>query len=392
MTIIFDKKLSILDLYILFVPLFAAYDRYYGQIIYEQKGYILRFGITQVMLILIFLISIKEFRFFWNKFSLISVKLVVFFFIYIILSYYFVSQKNEFISGRFWGWIPYYFIAFYIGIINIREESELKNFLKCLVISVTLVIISRYLYQPPWSFLYSNYRLEVNYIYLSAVIYSQVLIMVFPLSLYFFMNTKKLTRLIFFSSTILLLTEIIFTQTRGAYLSLFATLLFYFMKFYKFRKGNLFLLLILFIAFYFTLEFLRIRGNVEESNIGRMLYLSFYLSEFLKRPILGYGFGSEGLLTYWVEGAHNTFLSIAYDLGSVGLLLFLAHFIYMLKSKKSLNNTLRVSNILSIMKICLGGLLLYYMTTGNNFLYSIPLQITIFTYFIFAAIINFKEL
>jgi O-antigen ligase len=164
------------------------------------------------------------------------------------------------------------------------------------------------------------------------------------------------------------------------------------MKFYKFRKGNLFLLLILFIAFYFTLEFLRIRGNVEESNIGRMLYLSFYLSEFLKRPILGYGFGSEGLLTYWVEGAHNTFLSIAYDLGSVGLLLFLAHFIYMLKSKKSLNNTLRVSNILSIMKICLGGLLLYYMTTGNNFLYSIPLQITIFTYFIFAAIINFKEL
>ena len=378
----------LLSWYLIWIPLFAAHDRYLGIEYLNQVGFILRIGATQLALIICLFIAFYSFflnqRAEKSQFSRIDF-IFTLFISWIVLGYYFQNDLSDIITKRFYGWITYYLMIYVIGRIWITNKQELKWMLQSSVLSMLMVVISRYFYQSPLSFLDSYYRLEVNYIYLSAVIYSQILVLIVPSAFYFF-KYQKTYKPVFIIAFILIFLETLFSQTRGAYIAIFIYIIIYYLnetKGYSNRWKKIFLLLLVGVIFFILVFFLlNLREEAHGSNEGssdyRLLMMGYYLEEILKNIFTGYGYGSEGAKGIFIEGAHNTYLGILYDAGIIGLSIFLAlvYSIYNALKKNIQDHEMKQYAV--VIKYGLLTQVIHWMFTGNNLFYSIPMQIMFF--------------
>jgi hypothetical protein len=381
------KRMDVLlCFYIVSLPLLAGYDRYFGAEYLSEKGYILRIGLTQLVLVAVTLWiaggAVFGKRKLFRSFSTIDLLLLVFV-LYVAVNYFSETAPEPVITERFYGWIPYYLLVYIAARTAVTTLHAVRNVLVAIEISVCLVIVSRYFYQPPLAFLEGLYRIEVNYIYLSAVIYSQVLVMALTIAYYVYKTSTRHKQL-YLLLLLLVLSEVIFSQTRGAYLAAGAAVAYYH---YRTMKSFVALnwktilaaigvvFLVILVQIFLSLRELN-QGGVEGSTLLRGLIMAYYFGEFLTKMWFGWGYGTEGVKSLYIEGSHNSFLSLAYDLGIAGVVLYaiLIYFIFR-ESNRLIRSFPQARRTIVVIQSCVVSELVYGVTTGNNIFYSIPMQI-----------------
>ena len=392
------------SLYVLLIPMLAGFDRYRGTVLYEFPGYIVRLGITQSLLLIVTVavilhyIHVKPKKYGGTDFLHIS---VIFFFV-IVTTSLFYGPADWLAFRLFFSSIPYYLMAYLSARYSMNSLGQIDLIFKAMVVCVASVVISRYMYQG-FVIAQDQYRVSVNYIFLSAVYYTQVLVQILPFALFFIHISKKKIRLIFIICFLLILSELLLSQTRGAYLACFLSLTYYHMntaakinlrnKIILFTAGILFLILFGIMLQYRITSYGK--DVFSEADYYRIEHLSIYFDAFMSNFLLGLGFGAESIEVMGHSAAHNTFLSVAVDTGIIGLLSFVCIYIFCFIYTKRVRIFYQSSRyIVFFIRACeasLIGQIFHAITTGNSFLYTVPMQIIFFLFTTFAAISCMKK-
>jgi O-antigen ligase len=115
-----------------------------------------------------------------------------------------------------------------------------------------------------------------------------------------------------------------------------------------------------------------------------------YFDVWKTQIFFGLGFGSGNVYPFVFKGAHNTFLSVAFDTGLVGVILWISVFVAAFKyAKVARLRHQSNSQILYLIRACEASLIaviIHANTTGNDLLYCFPVQIMFFLFATFASI------
>jgi len=279
------------------------------------------------------------------------------------------------------------------------EHSEI-NFLKISFFSSLIVLIisaiglSQYLYDFPSHDILARVN-DTGSTFGNKNLAGHIIVLTFPLLIYYFLNTKKFSSFIF-SSFVLIFTffYIYFAATKAAWISLFLELiiiisyLFYRNKKFNFnlKKIVIFLLIILLSlkliesSTYLNNAFYAVESAVETSKdefskSGARLNIWRAAFRFIQdSPFVGHGLGSFPHLLN-LEGnyhrlirVHNDIFELIVDLGAAGLILFLFFVYSVLKNQYKILMGKKESIFYFLIFIGLIG-------TSANLLVSFPYQL-----------------
>ncbi|MDD5021036.1 MAG: O-antigen ligase family protein [Endomicrobiaceae bacterium] len=140
-----------------------------------------------------------------------------------------------------------------------------------------------------------------------------------------FFSFKKSNKFIYILSCIIILLAIMFTGSRGAFISLILSVpVLFFAKFKKFFIGMFFSVFIFGLSFLILPDYLTNRFLVDSYNDGsNQARIRLWLGTVEKislHPIVGYGAVRSKNITR-IGAAHNTFLAFALHFGLLGLLM-----------------------------------------------------------------------
>jgi O-antigen ligase len=379
--------------YFLLLPLLAGFDRYSGDILYEVTGWIARLGTTQgLLLATAFLLtwrSILSIRAAKAPMDRLNASVLIFFaFVTLSLSY---APDDELALQFYLSNTPFYLAAYAAARFTVSSLRKAELLFAAMVLSLAAVVVSRYLYQE----IDFTSRINVNYIYGGAVNYSQVLVLVLPFSLmYAYANGAWKARGIFIVCFWLILFEVAFSQTRGAYLAAGVSCLYFLVKTKAIKLSPLPIIVIgLFGVFaLYVLEFRTVGDKevFEDSNLYRLEQILTYLDAVRFQAVTGLGFGAESFIVDLAKGTHNTFLSITVDTGLLGLVSFVMVYFYSFRYSRSLRKQHEGDRRFVVFcRACEASLiaqLVHANTTGNEMFYSVPMQIVFHLFGVFAAL------
>lgn len=149
------------------------------------------------------------------------------------------------------------------------------------------------------------------------------------LGLYFF-TKEKIHKYIFLSTMWFSISALLFTYSRGAYLAILATILFFGLK----KRGLLVLVFVILISWQFLLPESVVdrismtqdsSGQIEGSAAHRVVLWEYAVDLFKENPVIGVGFRGFGI--NMPEGelkdTHNYYMLMLCEQGIIGFLLFL---------------------------------------------------------------------
>ena len=203
----------------------------------------------------------------------------------------------------------------------------------------------------------------------------------------YFKQKQSLSKKIFGAAIVLLFSITLFlTYTRGAWLGfLLIFVLFGLFKYPRLLFGGLvFLLLLYLVAPSFGERLIDIvRLEPFGSFMWRVRLWQRMLPWFFKRPVLGWGIGSFPVLAKQVSGlsptiapeAHNDYLRVLVELGTLGLLVYLAIYLRILTElfyrwKKAKEKTLKGFTFIMMLVF----LSFFLMAAGDNILRGTAVQ------------------
>lgn len=295
--------------------------------------------------ILLLLINLREIGELF-KYSKIKVVLVIILLLFIYRTFHATSAAEAQL-------LPLISLLWIIIIyLSIETEKHFKIFIFCLYISSFIILIS-----PGFDRIFDFSRIgfsesrSVNALTGIAdhyIIYAQMAIFSFYLSLYYFLRVKS--KSIKFLVLIIIITSIVAIITsgsRGAILAILISVIFLLLKNKKlilrnkFKFGLVFFVSIIFLFIAIPLDsiyssFEVIGTSSDKSSLGRLKLYNFSLDSFYKAPLFGNGWDyirlTQGL------PAHTLFFQLLAELGIIGL--FLEFIIYnrlfsLFKSQKS---------------------------------------------------------
>ena len=254
----------------------------------------------------------------------------------------------------------------YFLIVNLMRTKEwILRCFKAMVASATIVscmAIVQYIFgrlnRSTLDLRYfSNIKGRVTVIFGNANLLGFYLAMVFPLALYFLLQTSGLKKKILpFCSCLAFLFAIVFTWSRGAWLALLVSLL-VFLLIYT-RKTLRYLVLLLLatpLAVFWLPDSVRQRflsiGSFSDSSVAYRLYTWKGTWQAIKEYFVsGVGYGDEAYAQIYPAFAysgmetaphsHNLFLQILFSLGIFGLLIFLViAFLFIQRNLENIKST-----------------------------------------------------
>jgi O-antigen ligase len=239
--------------------------------------------------------------------------------------------------------LHYYYITIlipfllFIIINNIRLDiSFFDKFFHLLFVSGVILTVASLIILSSKGFEFTSRIPSLWYHYNLVAAYFMVLLF-FNLS--FIVNSKKSRKTVFYIiSLLLILFGLIMTQTRGIWLATLAGIAFYILKRPKLLLPVSIVTMLIFFAFY-SVVMDRILSVVnfsyDVSSIGRLQAWIASAVLIKENLLLGYGFDSFRFLrdsvftVYFVilPHPHNTYLTLALDLGLIGFLLYFSFFV-----------------------------------------------------------------
>lgn len=231
-----------------------------------------------------------------------------------------------------------YFLVFYVLNKMIQNISQLKLIFRMLIIIHLIIIVlnPQVILSPERSYLNHTFMGDGNDFAWSVCI-------IFPFSIYLYLESPKKTRVYYLLILLLLLFSIIMTSSRGATLALAAVIIYQWLKAKKKIVGVIILILTVFSVLLFApaLYFERM-GTIadyeeEGSAQGRLLAWGSAIRMALDHPILGVGAGHFAV-KYGVEyrppgygptdlpwaNAHSIYFKTLGEFGFTGIIFLLS--------------------------------------------------------------------
>ena len=333
-----EKYFSVEFFYVLFL-LSDLIKIYLNYLVLIEINFTLLISIIIFVIFLLKLIN-KKFIIYLDGDIKISIILLVIFYFYVILSLI-LSSSQYYSSIKFISFSSAVFAFVFPLIFNKFQLDRFFYFF----FRISLIITFLYLI----NFLFTKEKLiEGQYLIIGFLSGLNFL-------LYFFIYKNQTINLIYYFFILLL------SAARGPFISLFFILFFYYIKkpiklltnirliFYL----SIFLLSIFFYHETLLLIFQKTIGRFSQlspdllfessSVVARIEHYYFLLKNILEKPIFGWGFGTYGLHFTGIDqrsSPHNIFLEIYFELGVLGLYLYLLFIIFCyyktFKSKKYL--------------------------------------------------------
>ena len=318
-------------------------------------------------------------------FSFLKIELVLFLFFFISLFQIFNNNVPTFFAGlEGFRKTTFQMLGFFLGIYFIYDYIQLEKILRCvyfLLIPVLLYGIKQFFYFS--SFDYKILDMTLASYYTSHILGRVRASSIFPgpfhfgmfaclmclLSLYFFLNKRKIIYLIIFYISVL---GVFFSGTRVNIIALIiATLFFLWLSKPEKQKISGKLLIILTVALFVIIVILFNFSYVGGifSSILKMTddarFLNRFdgyrrmLEAFVKNPIIGYGMGSAGdtlgNIYNWEfhVTSHNMFLKVLTETGLIGIIIYIGFFFMWFKRafnlvKQDGNNYIKNFSVLVI--------------------------------------------
>ncbi len=308
-----------------------------------------------------FLVSQKD----WLKSSLVKVVLI-FFIVSFFLSLFSLDFSRSFFGDwqRFDGLLYYiFYLIFFLALVIFLESKEnWLKFLRTHALVLLATLIWAYGQYFSWPLFIDEQASRVYALIGNANFLAHYLVLSFYLIFFLAYFDKKFSKL-YFALAALIMPAVLWTQSRGAFVSLaftiFLLFIFYFFKVWQAsKKKALALLFIFLVCALFASQTLSQRFTSyswQDTTIETRLEAWQAAKDgFLDRPILGFGKNNfqtvfnkyldikiyKGSGTpMWFDKAHNQYFDYLAETGIIGLfvyLLFLAWpFIYFKKIKKN---------------------------------------------------------
>jgi O-antigen ligase len=300
-------------------------------------------NIVSVILTFIILLAAITVLFNWKKLKKLPLKYIILpYFVFIILSVLWASNKNVVLMG-----IAYFMAPFSIYILSYIYFNQAKDLIKLLsvsiaslipviILSVIQIINNQYFFEE-----LSGLK-RLNGPFPHPNIFASYLFVVLSFITIFFFS-KKNRRLLENKSLLifgsLALTALIMTFSRSAWASLFLFVIIYA---YCERQIIFILASLSPIAIFISLFFDSIRGRIVDifnysffdSMSARKNIWEVSFNQIIKHPILGHGTGtSESVIEAnktWLGGSslpHNDFILYSIESGIIGLIFFTSYII-----------------------------------------------------------------
>jgi putative inorganic carbon (hco3(-)) transporter len=321
---------------IIFLPLFTIYGSYYNTL--------LLFLYIFLSFILFVIINLM-----YNNFNIIFPK----FFVWIPLLFWnFHSMlKSPVLGDGIYYYIGTVIVPFLLFIIIsniVPTERFISKVFDMIIISG--VISSLY---SIYTFLNMDYdpKFKIGGLWESQNIFSMYLMIIFLFNLSFVINKSKRKNLfLYLFSLITIFFAIILSQTRGVWLAIIISILFYFIKRPKVIFPFLIILGIMMLSFFGIFKerfFSVIYFTKDVSSLGRLQGWISSIILIKDNILLGYGYDSYIYLRdnvlpfYFVEviHSHNTYLRMWLENGLIGFVLYFSIFataiIYSFKNRKN---------------------------------------------------------
>jgi O-antigen ligase len=229
-------------------------------------------------------------------------------------------------------------LIFYASFILIKNNSDLANLIKTIVASAiipALVAIYQYFTGTGLTYPYEGIYNRVFGTFAQPNILAFYLVLAIALCLAIFLSgdKKKISILLYGLLAGLYLVTLAFTYTRSAWLGLLLVVIM--LGIARYRKFLIIALIFLTICF-FSIQQINTRlqsltvMSASSSVQFRLNLWSDGIGYFLQRPVIGYGVGTSNEVVLDKRGpsfgspdAHNDYLRVAIDTGTIGLISFL---------------------------------------------------------------------